>query len=46
MFKTIGNTGIPIPVYGIMTGLGILASIIMLTKTHRTRRISETIEYG
>ncbi len=46
MFGTIRDTGIPIPVYGIMTALGILFSVILLTRTHRTRNISETIEYG
>ena len=46
MFATVGNTGIPIPFYGIMTVLGIFSCFIMLKFTHRFRNITETIEYA
>ncbi len=46
MFGTVGNTGVPVPVYGIMTALGIFACFVMLKFTHRTRKIKETIEYA
>ena len=46
MFKTIGNTGVPVPVYGIMAALGILACYILLKFTHKYRNGIDTIEYA